>query len=41
MSYEVLVEMMMNLGGLTQDEAEEMAAMRPEGIYVRFVNVGK
>jgi len=41
MSYEVLVEMMMTLGGLTPEEAEAMAATWPEGIYVRFVNVGK
>ena len=41
MSNEVLVEMMINLGGLTPEEAEAMAAMWPEGIYVRFVNVGK
>lgn len=40
-SYEVLVEMMMTLGGLTQEEAEAMAATWPEGVYVRFVNVGK
>jgi len=40
-SYEVLVEMMMTLGGLTQEEAEAMAAMWPEGVYVRFVNVGR
>ena len=40
-SYEVLVEMFITLGGLTPEEAEAMAAMWPEGIYVRFVNVGK
>ena len=40
-SYAVLVEMMMTLGGLTQEEAEAMAAMWPEGVYVRFVNVGR
>jgi len=33
--------MMMTLGGLTQEEAEAMAAMWPEGVYVRFVNVGR
>jgi len=41
MSYEVLVEMMINIGGLTPEEAEAMAATWPEGVYVRFVNVGK
>jgi len=50
MSYDVLVEMFIfELMGadptLTYEEAEamatEMAAMWPEGLYVRFVNVGK
>lgn len=39
-SYEVLVEMMMALGGLTPEEAEAMTAVWPDGVYVRFVNVG-
>ncbi len=41
MPYEVLVEMMVDLGGLAPEEAEAMAAMWPAGVYVRFVNVGK
>ena len=40
-SYEVLVEIFIVLEGLTPEEAEAMAAMWPEGIYIRFVNVGK
>ena len=39
-SYDVLVELFI-MEGLTPEEAEAMAAMWPEGIYVRFVNVGK
>jgi len=39
-SYEVLVQLFM-MEGYTQEEAEAMAAMWPNGIYVRFVNVGK
>ena len=39
-SHDVLVELFI-LEGLTPEEAEAMAAMWPEGIYVRFVNVGK
>jgi len=26
---------------MREEEAEEMASMWPEGVYVRFVNVGK
>lgn len=39
-SHDVLVELFI-LEGLTPEEAEAMAAMWPEGIYIRFVNVGK
>ncbi len=39
-SYDVLVELMV-LSGFTQDEAEEMASGWPDGVFVRFVNVGK
>jgi len=39
-SYEVLVELFI-MEGLDPVDAEAMAAMWPEGIYVRFVNVGK
>lgn len=39
-SYDVLVELLV-LEGFTQEEAEEMASMWPDGVYVRFVNVGK
>ena len=40
MSYEVLVEMFI-LEGLSPEEAIAMASMWPEGMYIRFVNVGK
>ena len=40
MSYEILVELFI-MEGLTPEEAEAMAAMWPEGIYIRYVNVGK
>jgi hypothetical protein len=39
-SYDVLVEMLM-LEGLTREQAEAMASMWPDGVYARFVNVGK
>ena len=39
-SYEVLVELLM-LEGFTEEEAEAMASMWPDGVYARFVNVGK
>jgi len=39
-SFDVLVELFI-LEGLTREQAEEMAAPWPEGIYARFVNVGK
>jgi len=39
-SYDVLVELLV-LEGFTEEEAEAMASMWPEGVYVRFVNVGK
>jgi len=39
-SYDVLVELLM-LEGFTEEEAEEMASTLPEGVYVRFVNVGR
>ena len=40
MSHDVLVQMLI-LEGLEPEEAEAMAAIWPEGIYVRYVNVGK
>lgn len=40
MSYNVLVELLI-MGGLTREEAEAAASMWPEGVYARFVNVGK
>ena len=39
-SYDVLVQLFM-FEGLSPEEAAAMASMWPEGIYVRFVNVGK
>lgn len=39
-SQDVLVDLMV-LEGFSEEEAEEMAAAWPEGIFVRFVNVGK
>jgi hypothetical protein len=39
-SYEVMVELFM-LEGFSEEEAEAMASMWPEGVYARFVNVGK
>jgi len=39
-SYDVLLELLI-LEGLPPEEAEEIAAMWPEGIYAKFVNVGK
>ncbi len=39
-SYEVLVDLFI-LEGYSPEEAEETAAMWPEGVYVRFVNVAK
>ncbi len=39
-SYDVLVGLMV-FSGYTQEEAEAMASMWPDGVYVRFVNVGK
>jgi len=39
-SYDVLVGLLM-LEGFTREQAEEMASMWPEGVYVRFVNMGK
>jgi len=39
MPYETLVAMFI-MEGLTPEEAEAMASMWPEGMYVRFVNVG-
>lgn len=39
MSYELLLQMFI-FEGLSQEEAEEWASMWPEGIYIRFVNVG-
>ena len=39
-SYEVMVELFM-LEGFSQEEAEAAASMWPEGVYARFVNVGK
>jgi len=38
-SCEVLVQLLV-LEGLPEDEAEAMASMWPEGMYMRFVNVG-
>jgi hypothetical protein len=39
-SFEVMVELFM-LEGFSQEEAEAAASMWPEGVYARFVNVGK
>jgi hypothetical protein len=39
-SYEVMVELFM-LEGYSEEEAVVMAGMWPEGVYARFVNVGK
>jgi len=39
-SYEVLVDLFI-MEGMDPVDAEAMAAMWPEGIYFRFVNVGK
>jgi len=39
-SHDVLVELMV-LEGFTREEAEAMAAGWPNGVFVRFVNVGK
>jgi hypothetical protein len=39
-SYDVLVDLFI-MEGLSPEDAAAMAAMWPEGIYVRFVNVGK
>ena len=39
-SHNVLVELLV-LEGFTEEEAETMASMWPEGVYARFVNVGK
>ena len=39
-SSDVLVELFM-LEGLTREQAEQMASMWPDGVYARFVNVGK
>jgi hypothetical protein len=39
-SFQVMVELFM-LEGYSQEEAEAAASMWPEGVYARFVNVGK
>jgi len=39
-SYEVMVELFM-LEGMTREQAEAMASMWPDGVFARFVNVGK
>jgi len=39
-SYEVMVELFM-LEGFSEEEAAAAASMWPEGVYARFVNVGK
>lgn len=39
-SYEVMVELFM-LEGFSEEQAEAMASMWPEGVYARFVNVGR
>ena len=39
-SYDVLVELFI-LEGLSEEDAIAMASMWPEGIYVRYVNMGK
>lgn len=39
-SYQVMVELFM-LEGFSQEEAVAAASMWPEGVYARFVNVGK
>jgi hypothetical protein len=39
-SYQVMVELFM-LEGFSEEEAEALASMWPEGVYARFVNVGK
>jgi len=39
-SYDVLVELLV-LEGFSQEDAEQMASMWLDGVYVRFVNVGK
>ena len=39
-SYDVLVELLI-LEGFSPEEAAAMASMWPEGVYIRFVNVGK
>lgn len=39
-SFEVMVELFV-LEGFSQEEAEAAASMWPEGVYARFVNVGK
>jgi hypothetical protein len=39
-SHVVMVELFM-LEGMTREQAEVMASMWPEGVYARFVNVGK
>ena len=39
-SHDVLVELLI-LEGLTREQAEAMASMWPEGLYIRFVNIGK
>jgi len=39
-SQAVLVELLV-LEGFSEEEAEAMASMWPEGVYVKFVNVGR
>ena len=39
-SYDVLVELFM-FEGFSREQAEELASPWPEGVYVRFVNMGK
>jgi len=39
-SHDVLVQLFI-LEGFSEGEAKEMASMWPEGLYARFVNVGK
>lgn len=39
-SYEVLLELLI-MEGLSPEEAEAIASMWPEGIYAKFVNVGR
>ena len=39
-SHDVLLELLV-LEGFTEEEAKAMAGMWPDGVYARFVNVGK